>query len=346
MNNRWLTAFFAMACAGCATASRPAAAVDHPVTSPMTTPGAVVTFSTPVSITELPQVTDFNLTTAIDLSASGVAPQTLATLAEFAQAFVTSPGHAVLDAAAAAKVPGLHTLVAALPRSLEKRLADLLDRAMVANKSSANVKREVAAIAELAAQVLGTIELESELASEAGRHTARRVAIVVRGERVAVPVVVVEKVGASAAVLVKRNGTAMQIEEHRLGVRLGTTLWSLLEHASVKQTGLTPGQRISRALACADVATRVAATCIAKVCVGHSPAVQEVCDAGGQAAIAKVQAQFVTLDYDALIFRQGEATLDTDAMNVHGTWKLLLDVGMGPRQARATFCGVAQPTTP
>lgn len=333
MCNRWSTAFFALACAGCATASRPAAVVDHPE-------------ATRITAAEVPQVTDFNLTTAIDLTASGLAPQTLATLAEFAQAFATSPGQAVLDAAAAAKVPGLHTLVAALPSSMEKRLADLMDRAMVANRSSANVKREVAAIAELAAQVLGTIELESELASVAGRHTAREVAAVVRGERVAVPVVVFEKVGASAAVVVKRNGTAMKIGEHRLGVRLGTTLWSLVEHASVKQTGLSPGQRISQALACADVAARVAATCIAKVCVGHSAAIQEVCDAGGQAAIAKIQAQFATLDYDAFVFRRGDGTRDAAATNVHGTWELLLDVGMGPRQARATFTGVGHTTTP
>lgn len=335
---RLLQAFFILAATGCA-ASRPAA---DPAAARLSIPRV----APPIRAALVPP-TDFTLTTVIDLTAHGLMPQPLAALADFAQAFAASPGHAVVQAAAAAKLPVLSTLVAKLPRSFEKRLAALFDRAMADNNSAAIVQSEAAAIAELAAQVLGTIELESQLNSVAGRHTAARVAAVVRGERVAVPVAVFEKIGGSSAVQVTVNNSVVQVGEHRLGIRLGSTLWSLVEAASVKQTGFTPAQRISRALACVDVATRVAATCIAKVCVGHAAALQEVCEAGGQAAIVKVQAQFATLDYDAFAFRRGEATLDgINATQVHGAWELQLDVGTGPHQARATFTGVGQATTP
>ncbi len=338
MRKLWMHALWATALTACGTTNRRAAVVG-----PAPAPHA---HTSPTTVADVMPAITYNLFTTIDLTGAGLVPRPLATIAEFAQAFATSPGHAVLDAAAAAKVPGLQTLVSNLPSSIEKRLAGAIDRAVAANGSNAKVQTEVAAIAALAAQVLGVIELESQLTGMATRHTARQLAVVVRDERMTVPVVVFEKIGGSAPVELKVTGTAVMIGEHRLGVRLGSTLWSLVEFASIKQTGFTPGQRISRALACADVAARVAATCIAKVCVGHSAAVQEVCEAGGQAAIAKVQAQFAALDYDAFTFHQGEATRDSRAITLHGTWELLLDVGMGPRQARATFAGVAQASTP
>jgi len=93
------------------------------------------------------------------------------------------------------------------------------------------------------------------------------------------------------------------------------------------------------------LAADVAGHCVGPVCVGHEASLLAICEAGVDEAAARLEAQVLGLDYQAIHFQAGTATAAASGAGslTAGTWTAAIDLGSGPEQATLATFTAARP---
>lgn len=284
----------------------------------------------------------YALVTHIDLLAEALLPQPLFEAMRGVDALARSPGTVILNAAADGGGPASRALRAALPKPLERKVNTWL----AASLDATALGKEAARVSQWLGIALADVQLESTLDVGARTHTANAIALRVGDAVVRTSVALFAHLGGGSVVTLGL-GPRIDIGKHRLGIRLGTSLWQAIDAMAVARDGAGLAARFQQAAQCDQVAAQVAKQCVRSVCVGHQPALVAVCRAGVQRVVDTMQAQFAKLDYDTFTFVRGtaEPTLQPGSSRqpaqLVGSWELLLNAMMGQRPAPARFTGTA-----
>ena len=76
--------------------------------------------------------------------------------------------------------------------------------------------------------------------------------------------------------------------------------------------------------------------CVLGVCVGHKAELTSICEAGLDEVVSRIHDQFSALEFDAIHFAAGTATITSTGLT-NGTWTAEINAGQGLRHVPATF---------
>ena len=313
-----------------------------------------------VDIEPAPLTGTFDVTSQFQVPATVAAPGPLGDTLRLVHGLAVDPGTTLLDFAEEAGVPALAELRLVLPETLESELTgwmnDYLETATVGGVSP---HERIAELDTLIRSVLLSWELRSTLSlpvDAAGTHAP--VAIVFEGP--AGPVVV--PVDATAPVTSGMGITATlawpdgpegaaqaTIGDHAMGIPFGRYALAALEAVLLAQYGAEDLHAfLAAAVACDGLAASVADRCVGPFCVGHETELRTVCEGGAAEAAARLEAQVLGLDFEAIRFQQGTASAPGVAPALlpevstlqDGVWTATIDLGQGAEAATATFVAV------
>jgi hypothetical protein len=227
-----------------------------------------------------------------------------------------------------------------------------------ATRDGVSPQGEIVRLDDLIRSVLLEWELRSELRLRAdgddGTHAPLAIAFDVLDTALVIPVEATDPVTAATGVRATvswTDGTAQaSVGDHAMGVPFGGYALQALELALLAGWG-APDVRsmLGDAVDCAAMGESVAERCLGLVCVGHAAEVEAVCAAGLDEVAGRLEARILALDYDAIRFQAGTATvegLSLDAAEsggasadrlVEGVWTATVDLGQGAEPATATF---------
>jgi hypothetical protein len=141
-----------------------------------------------------------------------------------------------------------------------------------------------------------------------------------------------------------------------MGVPFGHYALAALHTAMDRQLGAADTRAaLGRIVDCGGMAASAADRCIgvgpARLCVGYEAELTAVCAAGLDAAADRLEAQILDIDYKAIHFVSGAATVvgvardeesetATASALSSGEWTSIIDLRQVPQEATATFTAV------
>lgn len=273
----------------------------------------------------------------------GTAMEGLTTL----RGFSTAPGHTLLALADTLGVPAVETLRKALPTSLERRIESRLDAEIAKATLDGVPVTEVAGdLAALGARVLTRFAIESTLTLGQGRASHRLAFLDLSpagiAQRVPLGTLPGDVISATADATADADGT-LGLGDHGFALAYGAYAWRALEAEFTARHGGAIRPTLGAAVGCAQIATRVAGTCRAGVCIGHAAELTQICERGLDEVIERARAKFLAYHLDALHLAAGTATpIDADADGAAtgmatGVWTAEINASQGLRRVPATF---------
>jgi len=303
------------------------------------------------------------VTSQFDVPATVLAPGLLGESLGLLHQLSVNPAAGLLDLADAAGTPALGTLLLALPPSLESELEGWMNGYLDATTvDGTSPHSRIVALDAQVRSVLLDWDLQSTLdlpGSGAGTHTPIALVFSAAGE----PIVV--EVDATAPVTAATNVTGtvswpagggsprVAIGDHFMGVPFGYYAQTALDTLMQREYG-APGvaAALDAIVDCAALARSVAGRCVgpdfAPVCVGHEAELIAICEAGLDAATAQLEERIRAIDFEAIRFEAGAATVEGVAVEAGagtasatglsgGVWTSTIDLGNVPEAATATF---------
>jgi hypothetical protein len=195
--------------------------------------------------------------------------------------------------------------------------------------------------------------------SAPGTHAPIALVFSAGGEPIVVPVDSTAPVTAGTGVTATISWPAgggdprVSIGDHAMGIPFGRYALTALGAALQREYG---SPSVAGALAtivdCGGMAASVADRCVgvslARVCVGHEAELTAVCAAGLEAAASRLEEQVLDIDYKAIHFVSGAATVTgvlrdeasataTASALAGGVWTSIIDLRQVPQEATATF---------
>jgi hypothetical protein len=316
-------------------------------------------FSPAPEVTSRPLAGTYQVASSFRIPATAAAPGPLGDALRLVHVLAENPAGTLLDVAADAGVPALGTLQLVVPDALEDQLEDWMNAYLTtATRDGVSPHGEIVRLDDLIRSVLLEWELRSELRLRAdgddGTHAPLAIAFDVLDTALVIPVEATDPVTAATGVRATvswTDGTAQaSVGDHAMGVPFGGYALQALELALLAGWG-APDVRsmLGDAVDCAAMGESVAERCLGLVCVGHAAEVEAVCAAGLDEVAGRLEARILALDYDAIRFQAGTATvegLSLDAAEsggatadrmVEGVWTATVDLGQGAEPATATF---------
>ena len=310
-----------------------------------------------VDAEEAPLTGTFDVTSRFEVPATVAAPGPLGDALRLVHGLALDPGTAILDLAEEAGVPALAELRLVLPDALEAELTgwmnEYLETATVGGLSPHDRIAELDAVIR---SVLLTWELRSTLdlpAGSGGTHAPVAIAFDTPAGPVVVPVDATAPVTAGVDVVATiswpdgpQGDAVASIGDHAMGIPFGRYALRGLDAILLAQHGSADLRAfLADAVGCETLAASVAGRCLGPICVGHETELLAVCEGGLDQAAARIEAQVLGLDFQAIHFQQGTATAEvTPAPAVvalqDGVWTATIDLGQGAEAATATFSAV------
>jgi hypothetical protein len=328
--------------------------VDAPVEAPLDPSADPDPVPGPAALTGT-----FQVTSQLEVPATVAAPGPLGDSLRLLHQLSVNPGGALLDMADAAGVPALGTLRLVLPASVEDRLEgwmnDYLEGATVNGRSPHD---EIVALDDQVRAVLLDWDLRSTLelpASAPGTHAPIALVFTAEGEPIVVPVDATAPVtagtGVTATVSWSAGGGAVQVAvgDHAMGIPFGHYALEALETVMQRTRGAEDlAGALDAIVDCGAMARSVADQCAGLLCVGHEAELTAICEGGVAATAARLEARILAIDYQAIHFISGTATVEgvivdlntwtaTAASLTGGAWESTIDLGGEPEEATATF---------
>ncbi len=306
----------------------------------------------------------YQVTSDFQVPATVAAPGPLGDALRLLHEMNVNPGGAILTMAEIAGVPAVGDLRAVLPQSLEDQLTGWMNQYLdTATVNGVSPHDEIVALDEQVRSVLLDWDLRSTLdlpVSAPGTHAPDALVFGAGGNPVVVPVDLTAPVtagtGVSATVSWPSGGGSptVTIGEHAMGIPFGHYALIAIDVITEAEFG-TPGvgAALHAIVDCAGMAASVAAQCTgpswARVCVGHETELTAVCEGGLDAVAAKLEEKILGIDYQAIHFVSGIATVEgvsvdettstaTATVLSNGTWTSTIDLAQGGTEdATATF---------
>jgi hypothetical protein len=323
------------------------------------TPGA-----DPVTPTVNPEVYPllgrYQVVSQLSVPAAAAAPGPLGDALDLVHGLAENPASALLDLAEDAGVPALDTIRAVLPDTLEAELEGWMNAYLETATVDGSIPAdEIAALDALIRSVLLEWELRSELelpSSAPGTHAPKAIAFHAAGEPVVIPVDATAPVTAATGVFAsvswvegREGAVTLSVGDHAMGVPFGQYALQALAHLLEAQYGV-PDVRdvLADAVGCAAMAESVGARCVGFICVGHEAELTALCEGGVDAAAEQLEGRILALDYKAIHFQSGTATVEGVSVDpiaavataerfTGGIWTASVDFGEGEEEASATF---------
>jgi hypothetical protein len=298
----------------------------------------------------------WDVSSRFEVPATVAAPGPLGDVLRLVHGLNVDPGAALLDLAEQAGVPALSELRLVLPDALESELTGWMNGYLTtATAGGVSPHDRIADLDALIRSVLLAWELRSTLAlpdGAPGTHAPVALAFDSPAGPVVVPLEATAPVTAGVdvtAALSWPDGRAaaarVSVSDHAMGVPFGRYALAGLD-ALLAQRGFADLRAaLSGAVGCAGLAAEVADHCVGPVCVGHQASLLAICEAGVDEAAARLEAQVLGLDYQAIHFQAGTATAATsDAGRLtDGSWTAAIDLGNGAEQATVATFTAARP---
>lgn len=300
----------------------------------------------------------FQVTSQFEVPATVAAPGPLGDSLRLLHQLSVNPGGALLDLADAAGVPALGTLRLVLPASLEDQLEgwmnDYLEGATVNGRSPHD---ELVALDDQVRAVLLDWDLRSTLelpASAPGTHAPIALVFTAEGEPIVVPVDATAPVTAGTGVTATVSwsadgGAVLAVGDHAMGIPFGHYALEALGTVLQRTRGVEDvAAALDAIVDCDAMASSVADRCVGLLCVGHEAELAAICEGGVAAAAATLEARILAIDYQAIHFVSGTATVEGITVDLNswtatatsltgGTWDSTIDLGGEPEEATATF---------
>jgi hypothetical protein len=306
----------------------------------------------PVSVAAPPAATAngiYKVRSDIRLTVEALLPGPAADLVGTLRDFSVNPASTLFDLAAAAGVPAVAEIRAALPGYLEDKLYGWIN-GEIAKRRVADVPVTTIAswIVGWAEAVLTTFAIDSVLAERGGActHTLTNLDFSPAGITVVLPVndlpsnVITQTASCSSAA-----GT-FTMGDHAFGLAYGKYMWRAFDAAIVAKLGADLRTTLSTALDCATLAETIATKCHLGRCVGHASKLKAICERGLDEVVDRAHAKVTALRFDVVHLAAGTATLvdadanlDAEAMT-SGVWTAEINAGQGLRTVPATFTAV------
>jgi hypothetical protein len=286
----------------------------------------------------------YKLVTDMDIPADAILPQTAYDVSEVLHDLREDPGHAVLDLLELAGVPLVAELRALMPSVLEDQVEDWIADA-ITDHTDLSALDQVLAVTD---HVIGEIDLTSELtvAGTTSTHQLETIRFGASTVDITVPLdAVADLPVALTDTTVTVSDGQLAVGDHFFGVPIGEYAWIAFEQALVATTGQDARGTLAAIIDCPAMAAQVADTGVWGVEVGHEAELLAICETGLDKAVEKLREKFLGLDFQAIHFSSGQATLvDDDADGqadrlTGGVWQATIDAGMGPRGVTAVFTG-------
>jgi hypothetical protein len=266
------------------------------------------------------------------------------------------PGRTLLAAAELSGAGVVTDLRKLLPDSLESKLADWLDEAILGQTGGgfAGLSAQVEALRTMAE----VLELQSELTPQlptAAQHRPIALRFAAAGQtlQIPLPAALVGSVPAAtlSLALLQADATAktpprLALGPHRFGVPLGTMLLQAAGPLVFRPLG---GETLADVLLsranCPAVGQKLGEKCLAGLCLGRLAGperLEKLCDHGVRALAEQVSRRIAGQDAEILDFASGEATLAQRGLG-DGRWRLRVQAGEVQVDSPATFSGIARP---
>lgn len=282
---------------------------------------------------------NYQVTSQIDITIETLLPQPVEDIVSSAREFSVNPAHTLLTLADSAGVPAVGTLRDYLPDYVEGKLEgwinDEIAKLTIAGVPVTQVAGTFAALAET---TLTQVSLESELTVSNGVATHRLTVLDLAPTGIdqqfalgGLPSDVVTATTTSSS----SKGT-LAVGDHTFGLAYGEYAWRALEAACSAEYGAGLRATLGTAVNCAGVANTVGNKCVLGVCVGHKAELTSICEAGLDEVVDRIHDQFSALEFDAIHFAAGTATITSTGLT-NGTWTAEINAGQGLRQVPATF---------
>jgi hypothetical protein len=298
----------------------------------------------------------WDVTSRFEVPATVAAPGPLGDVLRLVHGLNVDPGAALLDLAEQAGVPALAELRLVLPDALESELTGWMNGYLAtATAGGVSPHDRIADLDALIRSVLLSWELRSTLSLPAGApgtHAPLALAFDSPAGPVVVPLDATAPVTAGVdvtATLSWPDGLSApataEISDHAMGVPFGRFALAGLDAILAQQGFADLRAALSGAVACPALAADVADHCVGPVCVGHQASLLAICQAGVDEAAARLEAQVLGLDYQAIHFQAGTATAPASGVGslTAGTWTAAIDLGSGPEQATLATFTAARP---
>lgn len=272
----------------------------------------------------------YHVRTTIDLTVDALLPAAIHDKVRLLRAFSQDPARTLFDVAEEAGVPAVGELRDALPAYVEDELYGWIDDEIAALEvEGVTVTQHAANLAAFAEQSLGTFALDSSLTvrGAAATHVLERLDLHPAGLGVSFPLSALPNTTASATCS-STDGT-FAIGAHGFSMPYGEYAWeALAAYVDIRAS-------IGAAVRCEAIAAGVADNCVLGVCVGHAPALTEICERGLDEIVERIHDEFTATRLDLLQLDGGTAAITEHGLT--GVWAARIDLGQGLRDAPATF---------
>jgi len=281
----------------------------------------------------------YRVRSTIDLTVEAVLPEQIYGMVITLRDFSQHPARTLFDVAEDAGVPAVGDLRAALPSYLEDKLEGWIDGELanvtVDGIPLAQLAGNIAALAETS---LSSFALDSELtiAGATATHTLVALDLAPAGLAATFPLGgLPAAITAATATCAQQPGT-LSLGAHGYALPYGEYVWQALDARMVAERGTDIRGTLGAAVSCPTLATTISNKCYWGVCVGHRAELLAICERGLDEIVDRVHAKLAAMRFDALQLAQGDAIV-VDADTFDGTWTAQINVGMGLRNAPATF---------
>jgi hypothetical protein len=311
-------------------------------------------------VSSRPLAGTYHVASSFQVPATAAAPGPLGDALRLVHGLAENPAGTLLDVAADAGAPALDTLQLVVPDALEDQLESWMNAYLTtATSGGVSPHGEIVRLDDLIRSVLLAWELRSELRLEGdadGTHAPLAIAFDVLDAPVVIPVEATDPVTAATGVSATvswpdvEGAAQASVSDHAMGVPFGRYALQALDLALLAEWGAADVRgMLDDVVDCAGMGRSVAGRCVGLLCVGHAEEVEAACAAGLGEVAARIEARILALDYDAIRFQAGTATVEgvsivaeesgsvTADRLVGGVWTATVDLGQGAEAATATF---------
>jgi hypothetical protein len=318
----------------------------------------------------------YELTTAFDLTATGVLPkvtnETLKALSEFKE----KPSATIVDLMDAANVPLVTTVLDAVPTAIRDYVLGYIDdHVFKALYQAVPVTQRLAALLDDMASLVTNFQLVTALdlppGNDVGDATAKHAITglaydwdsqhhVVRAPDL-IAQISEQSVQANAVALEQRSpeleSGRLKVGDHTFSVPIGQFAVYAADELAKARFGATDLRgALGKLVDCDALASSVANECIAgEICVGHEDDLKSLCTTGLDLLVGAVQAALKGFDVPVLRLQDGVAQmwdaptpggpLDATVDRIdHGFWTATISLGPTAHPMVATFGGQRVPS--
>jgi hypothetical protein len=291
----------------------------------------------------------YSVRNTVDFTVEAILPAQAELVVLTLREFSENPASALVDVASQAGVPAVGQLYNAIPGIIKDRLEgfinDEIAKLKINDRPITEYAGEIAMLAEIA---LTQFAVDSELDMKGATATHRLTALDLQpaGLDVRLPIE-----GLAGDILTQNpdiqvaEGGSVAIGEQHFGLNYGEYAWQGIELASTQLFGGGVRDTLGAAINCPALAARIADKCVLGVCVGHETELRAICEGGLDAIVNFAHDRMAANRLEAFHLKTGAVRLvdeDGDGVGdklVDGTWDAELNIGLGLRNAPATFVG-------